>query len=137
MKITRFEDIEAWKEARVLNRMVYSATRSPKYNDDKNLRAQMRRASTSIMCNIPEGFDAGSDPEFGRFLKIAARSGTEVQACLYVSLDEKYIDPKMFETLYEQAAKVKRLTGGFIQYLKANPRPRAKTKDQGPRTRDQ
>ena len=37
--------------------------------------------------NIAEGFDAGYDKEFARFLRIARRSATEVQSQIYLTLD--------------------------------------------------
>jgi four helix bundle protein len=39
------------------------------------------------MANIAEGFDAGSDAEFIRFLGYARRSASEVQSHLYIALD--------------------------------------------------
>lgn len=124
MKIERFEDIEAWKAARELVKSVNAATRSSAFHEDPDLRRQMRRAARSTMANIAEGFDAGSDAEFIRFLKIARRSGSEVQSDLYVSLDEKFIDKNKFSDLYGMTRKVKELIGGFLRYLNENKRTR-------------
>jgi hypothetical protein len=44
-------------------------------------------AAASVMANIAEGFDAGSDAEFIRFLGYARRSASEVQSHLYIALD--------------------------------------------------
>lgn len=121
MKITRFEDIEAWKSARKLTNLVYEATRSPAFDDDRDLRRQLRSAAASSMANIAEGFDAGSDTEFQRFLRIAQRSATEVQSHLYVALDRAYVERAAFDALYAQAQDTRRLIGGFIKYLHASP----------------
>ena len=43
------------------------------------------------MANIAEGFDAGSDAEFIRFLGYSRRSASEVQPHLYIALDQGYI----------------------------------------------
>jgi len=69
------------------------------------------------MANIAEGFDAGSDIEFQRFLRIAQRSATEVQSHLYVALDRRYIESGSFDALYAQARETRRLIGGLIKYL--------------------
>lgn len=82
MKITRFEDIEAWKSARSLTNATYSLTRQKALESDWELRRQMRRASVSSMANIVEGFDACSDKEFQRFLRIAQRSTSELRSHL-------------------------------------------------------
>jgi len=113
-KIERFEDIEAWKEARTLTKAVYQATRLPGFNQDIDLRQQMRRASVSIMANIAEGFDAASNREFIKFLGYALRSGTELQSHLYVALDQGYVDQRTFGSLRERTVLVKSLIGGFI-----------------------
>jgi four helix bundle protein len=117
MKITRFEDTDAWKGARRLVQAVSKANRLRR-NPDPFLARQIRNCSTSIMANIAEGFDAGTRPEFIRFLKIALRSGSELQSHLYVALDESHIDPATFEALYATAREVKALIGGFIRYLR-------------------
>lgn len=75
--ISRFEDLIAWQKERVLTNKVYELTNRGEFARDFALRNQIRRAASSVMHNIAEGFDAGSDPEFIRFLKIARRSASE------------------------------------------------------------
>jgi hypothetical protein len=58
MKITRFEDIDAWQEARKLVKMVYDVVKkSPKFRKDFRLVNQIPDAAVSAMSNI-----AGSAP---------------------------------------------------------------------------
>jgi four helix bundle protein len=135
MKIDRFEDIEAWKAARELTKLVYAATASKTFGDDVDLTRQMRRAATSTMANIAEGFDAGSDSEFQRFLRMAQRSASEVQSHLYVALDRSYLDGCGFDAIYGQARQLKRLIGGFIRYLHGASATTS-LDDQGRRTKD-
>ncbi len=124
MKITRFEDVESWKAARKLVKEVYKATATT-YSLDRSLAQQMRRAAISAPANIAEGFDAGSDAEFRRFLRMAKRSLTELQSHLYVALDLEYLGEKAFRPLYDHSAEVKRLIGGFLRYLRGSSRPRS------------
>ncbi len=74
MKIERFEDIEAWKEARILTRIIYDISSNGEFSRDFNLRNQIRSASVSTMSNISDGFDRGSDKDFIKFLVIARAS---------------------------------------------------------------
>ena len=74
------------------------------------------------MSNIAEGFDAGSNPEFVRFLKISYRSLTEFQSQLYVCKDQRYLSSGEIDELYEMALEAKSKVGAFIRYLKAHPR---------------
>lgn len=91
--IQRFEDLQSWQKARQLANAVYDLTDQPGFAKDFKLRDQIRDAAGSVMHNIAEGFDSGTDPEFIRFLKIARRSASEVQSELYLALDRKYINP--------------------------------------------
>ena len=120
MTIKRFEDIEAWQLARELTRMVYEATCGAAFSRDFALRDQIRSATGSSMHNIAEGFDGGSTAEFVRFLRYALRSCTEVQSELYVALDQNYINPAPFESIYEQSRLTRVKIGAFISYLRKN-----------------
>ena len=117
MKITRFEDIEAWKATRKLSRLVLEITNNRKFSKRADLKGQLRRAAASAMANIAEGFDSGSDAEFGRFLRIARKSAREVQSHLYSAVDQNAIDEEHFDKLYGVAEDVRRLIGGFLRYL--------------------
>jgi len=72
------------------------------------------------MHNIAEGFDAGSDLEFIRFLKISRRSASEIQSQLYLALDREYITAIQLEAAYNKANEVKKLVNGMIAYLRQN-----------------
>jgi four helix bundle protein len=120
MKIRQFEELDSWKKARELTNMIYDLTEQKGFSRDLRLRDQIRDASGSVMHNIAEGFDAGSDTEFIRFLKISRRSASEVQSQLYLALDRKYITETQLQTAYDKATEVKRLINGLISYLRRN-----------------
>ena len=118
MKITRFEDIDAWQEARKLVKMVYDLIkRSPKFRKDFRLINQVQDAAVSAMSNIAEGFARRSNREFIQFLFISKSSAAEVQSQLYVALDQEYINQDDFERIYNQAEVVSKMDSGFIKYL--------------------
>jgi len=117
MKIERFEDLECWQEARNLCKMVYSNVGKGNFPKDYRLRDQITGASISVMNNIVEGFASQSNPEFIRFLSYARRSSSEVQTCLYVALDQKYIEENQFTVVYKQAGKCRMMIDGLRRYL--------------------
>jgi len=118
MKITRFEDIEAWQEARKLVKMVYEViNNSPKFRRDFRLVNQIQDAAVSSMSNISEGFSRKGNKEFIQFLFISKSSAAEVQSQLYVALDQGYINQEDFNMVYDQAEVVSKLDSGFIKYL--------------------
>jgi four helix bundle protein len=135
MKITRFEEIEAWKVSRKLSRVVQDLTGTSAFRRQRELSSQLRRAATSAMANIAEGFNSGSDIEFARFLRISRKSATEIQSHLYCALDAKAIEQDQFERLYGMAEDLKKLFGGFIRYLSSSNRRRdPRAPDRGLRT---
>lgn len=128
-KIERFEDIQAWQEARELAKAIYRVSATGQWAKDFALRDQIRRAAISVMSNIAEGFDRQGDAEFGRFLPIAKGSASEVKSQLYVALDQGYIEEASFNVLYESCDKVVRFLGGFVRYLSGKKDVRRSTLD--------
>lgn len=55
------------------------------------LLSQLWRALDSVILNIAEGADRGTDKDFAHFLNNSHTSLNEVVACLDVALDNKYI----------------------------------------------
>jgi four helix bundle protein len=91
-KIERFEDLHAWQASRELVNQVYSLLRQKDFAGDFGLTNQITRSAGSVMHNIAEGFDAGTDRQFVLFLGYARRSASEVQSQLYTALDQGYIN---------------------------------------------
>ncbi len=119
--VKRFEDLEAWKKARLLCNAVYSCTRRREFYRDLALRDQIRNAAISVPSNVAEGFDRGGRKEFIQFLSIAKGSAGEIQAQLYVALDERYLTSTEFKEAYALADETKRIIGGLMRYLQRSP----------------
>ncbi|GAB4287311.1 MAG: four helix bundle protein [Candidatus Dojkabacteria bacterium] len=119
MKIERFEDIDAWKEAREIVKFIYNIFHT---NKDFGFKDQIQRASVSIMSNIAEGFDRGTNKEFIQFLVIARASVSEVKSLSYIALDVGYIDKEQFEKISAMCTKITSLLNGFIRYLRNSTR---------------
>ena len=117
-KIERFEDLQSWQKGRQLANQIYELTTNAKFSKDFRLRDQIQDAAGSVMHNIAEGFDAGTNPEFIRFLKISRLSASEVQSELYLALDRKYITTEELHCAYGLATETKRLINGMIAYLR-------------------
>ncbi|PKN29413.1 MAG: four helix bundle protein [Deltaproteobacteria bacterium HGW-Deltaproteobacteria-21] len=135
MKITCFEDLECWKEARNLVKLVYAATRDGHFRRDLRLSGQIQAAATSAMANCAEGFIRHSDKEFTQFLFIAMSSAAEVQSHLYVALDQDYIDESSFRTIYDQAEKTAMIISGLIKYLRSKQTNRPMRTEQTKQTK--
>ena len=119
-RLERFEDIDAWKEARELTKSVYQITSTGEFARDFGLRDQIRRAAVSVMSNIAEGFERGGDKEFLQFLSLAKGSCGEVRAQFYVALDQTYINDAQFQELVEKTVRINRLIAGLMKYLQTS-----------------
>ena len=79
-----FENLFIWQEARTLVGEVYSMLDGSR---DYGFKDQIQRASVSIMNNIAEGADCGSDAKFVNYLNTARGSCSEVKSMLYLCED--------------------------------------------------
>jgi four helix bundle protein len=118
LPLTTFACTRAWQQARELTNLVYDLTEQEKFKKDFRLRDQIQGASGSIIHNIAEGFDDGSDIEFIRFLKYARRSASEVQSEIYLAFDRKYVSDDDFKKVYDTATTTKKSINAFIAYLR-------------------
>jgi four helix bundle protein len=114
----KFEDIEAWKLARVLANRIYDVTSKTAFSRDYRLRDQIRRASISIVSNIAEGYERDGDKEFLQFLFVAKGSCGEVRAQLYLAHDQQYLSDEEFGELSQKALQLSRVIAGLIKYLR-------------------
>jgi len=119
-KIKKFEDMEVWQQARSITKAIYVSSRQGEFARDFGLRDQIRRAAVSIMSNIAEGFERGTNKEFIQFLFIAKGSAGEVRSQLYIAFDLGYIEKDTFDQMNTELLSISRQISGFVQYLQAS-----------------
>jgi S23 ribosomal protein. len=118
--IKRFEDINVWKEARELYKLIFTLTCKEQFSHDFRLVGQIRSSSGSIMDNIAEGFEREGNKEFCQFLYISKGSCGELKSQLYRALDSDYIESSEFDCSFSKADEVSKLLSSFIKYLKTS-----------------
>lgn len=116
-KVERFQDLNCWKVARELTRMVYFLSKSGPIRTDFNRRNQVRSAALSTMSNIAEGFRRMSDREFIRFLEVSTSSADEVCSITYAAEDQVYWTDDQVLQIRRLTEKVIALNLGLIRYL--------------------
>jgi four helix bundle protein len=117
MKIEKFEDIKSWQLALELVVEIYSIECKTDYGIDIGFKDQIQRASVSIMSNIAEGFERGSNKEFIKFLYIAKGSCQEVRSLLHVGNKIGYIWEKSYLKLLNMVEEISKTISGLIKYL--------------------
>jgi four helix bundle protein len=118
MKISKFEDLEIWKESARLTGEIYRLTNTVKFSKDYSLCDQIRRAVVSISSNIAEGFERNNNNELIRFLLISKGSSGEVRSQLYIAHTLQYIDKLEHDKLNSELLTLSGKIGKFITYLR-------------------
>ena len=118
-KVEQFEDLRIWHEARELVGLIYSSINaSPEASKDWGFRNQVQTAVVSIMNNISEGFERGSDKDFARFLDIAKASCGEVRSMLYLAEDLNYVDSEKSNELRGKAVTISKGISALSKHLR-------------------
>lgn len=97
------ENLYIWQEARLFVNAIYKMMANCK---DWGFKDQIQRASVSIMNNIAEGSESGSDAKFINFLNIAKGSCSEVRSMLYLCEDLSFCSSEERVVLQTQLKKI-------------------------------
>lgn len=106
------ENLYIWKETRVFVNAIYKMMSTCK---DWGFKDQIQRAAVSIMNNIAEGSESGSDAKFINFLNIAKGSCAEVKSMLYLCEDLSFCSVEERITLQSQ---LKIISTGIFNLIK-------------------
>jgi four helix bundle protein len=117
--VKSFEDLVCWQKGRILTKEIY---KNFKHCNDLGFRDQIQRAGVSIISNIAEGFERGTQQEFLNYLFIAKGSAGEVRAQLYVALDIGYLNMETFKYLNGLAEECSKLIQSFSEKVKVGSR---------------
>ena len=114
-KISRFTDLDVWKEGHRLVLAIYKISSSFPKSEDFGLKSQLRRSAVSVTSNIAEGFSRNSRGDKTQFYTIALSSLTELENQILVGRDVNYIDNNLSEELLSQVLKVQKMLSGLIK----------------------
>jgi len=92
-----------WQQTRLFVNSIYDIMDEVR---DYGFRDQIQRAAVSIMNNIAEGAESGSDAKYVNFLQISRGSCSEVRSMLYLCYDRKIIDKDKFDNLKTEAISI-------------------------------
>ncbi len=115
MRINKFTDLEAWKEAHKLTLLIYKITQNFPREEMYGLTSQIRRAAISIESCIAEGFCRYHYKERLNFYYDARGSIGEVQSQSITGKDLQFMSEEDFKKVFDQAEKVGVILGGLIR----------------------
>lgn len=108
-----FHKLIVWQKAHQLVLMVYKFSENFPKHELFGLTSQLRRAIVSVPANIAEGYAAGGQSQFGRYLDISQGSLAEVEYYLILALDLHYIE----QPQYDEAESLRAETGFLLHRL--------------------
>jgi len=114
----RFREFNVYKDAKKFVSNIYKISKRFPKEECFGLTSQIRSAAISIVLNVAEGSDRGSDKEFNRFINIAIGSVNEVVAALDIALDNEYLKADTYNVLLSQAEKIVKQLSNFSKKLK-------------------
>ena len=113
-----FEDLEAWKQCRVLRKMIFALVKKFPQSEKYTLTDLILRSSKSPCANIAEGHGRFHHQQNIQFCRIAKGSLTETHNHLTDALDCEYISLEEFEIHKNQVQNCIKILNGYILYLK-------------------
>ena len=112
----KFEDLDIYKKSRLLCNVIYNLD-NPEYKRDFGFKDQIRRASVSVLNNIAEGFERGSNRDFIRFLYYSKGSVGELRNLLNLAADFNYIENEKYNSTRRLCIEISQQLANFIKYL--------------------
>ena len=116
-EVGSFEDLEVWKQARKIQRIVRHMIKRFPTIERYRLEDQMIRSSRSIARNIAEGYGRYHYQENIHFCRISRGSLSEVLNDSITAIDENYITQDELNELRREIEINNRLLNGYINYL--------------------
>lgn len=117
----RFQDFQIYKDARNLRRELKILSKKFSKEEKFCLTSQLWRALDSVMLNIAEGSDRGTDKDFAHFLNNAHTSLNEVVSCLDLALDDEYVSEKEYKEYLDKCEKLANQITAFRKKLLYEP----------------
>ena len=108
-----FRKLLVWQRAHNLVLLTYGFTEEFPKREMFGLSSQLQRAAVSIPANIAEGYTAGGNSQFGRYLRIAQGSLAEVEYYLILARDLCYLP----EASYIKAESLRSEVGYLLHRL--------------------
>lgn len=110
-----FESLVVWQKAMDWVTEVYKATRSFPKDEMYGLTSQLRRAATSVPCNIAEGKGRISKKEYQHFLGTARGSLMEARTQIQIARNLRYLPDSEMAALLTRADEIGRLLNGLLR----------------------
>ena len=116
-KLNTYKDLLVWQKSMVLITEIYSISNKFPSTEVYGLSSQIRRASCSVSLNIAEGWGRSSTKNYIQFLRVSKASLMEVENCMLISKNLKYVTDDDTNVIVEKIVEITRMLNGLIKSL--------------------
>ncbi len=121
-----FTDLHAWQSGMKLTKEVYSLTKTFPKSVQSGLVSQLRRASTSILANLAEGFSRRSSADKAHKYTISRGECSECTALILIAVEMGYLNKEESEDALSYGEETGKLLTGLIRaHIERGPTPYA------------
>jgi four helix bundle protein len=114
----KLEELPVFSHAEDFTVAVTATLRRSRVRKDCDTYKQIVEANDSILANMQEGFEQGTDEAFAKYLYYSKGSIAEVMRRLRSAARRNEVDQKELDPLAAKAETVCKMLGGLIKYLK-------------------
>jgi len=114
-----FRKLAVWEKSHQVVLKIYPIAADFPTEEKYGLARQMQRAASSIPTNIAEGCGHKSDPEFARYLQLAAASASELEYQLLLAKDLGYLEEDKYRDITAAVEELKKMLASFIRRVRA------------------
>jgi four helix bundle protein len=112
-----FERFELYQRAKTFTNKVYELTDDFQQIEHFGLVTQMRRASSSVLLNLAEGFGRYHKKDKMKYYRTARGSVFECVAGLQLSSERNYITKKDYQEMYQECFELSRRISGLLNKI--------------------
>ena len=125
-----YQRLEVWRRAHALTLEVYRISRGFPSEERFALTVQLRKAASSVPCNIAEGSARATDGAFAAFVGVAEGSASEAQYQLQLAHDLGYLEPGSYAAVAQETLEIRRMLARLRARLRrGDPGPGAPPSD--------
>jgi four helix bundle protein len=113
--MSKFKELKVWQKSKDLVLTIYTLSNQGGLEHDWGLRDQMRRAAISILSNIAEGDESGSNNTAIRYFNISKGSSAELLSQTIIAHEIGYIDHDSFNIVEQECQSISAMLEKLIQ----------------------
>jgi four helix bundle protein len=112
-----YRDLKVWAKAHLLTLEMYRLSRTFPREEMFGITSQSRRSASSIGANLAEGCGRRTNREFGRFVRIAMGSASELDYHLVLSRDLGFLNRDDYQRVTRDLTEVRKMLSSLLNKI--------------------